>query len=256
MALGERADIRAAMREPDGPGAVAFDFTRTPTFEAALDGVTAVFLMRPPQMAKAEMFEPFLDAAVAAGVSRFVVLSVAGADRIKMLPHHGLEQAVMARTDDWTMLRPSDFMQNLETEHARTIREDNAVAVPAGEGRSAFVDVADVGAAAAACLLEEGHAGAGYHLTGPDALSFHDVAETLSDVLGRYIRYRPLSVARFIAERLKADEPLPKVLVMSALYTAQRLGKTDTVTREVERLLGRKAGTLRDYAEREKAVWL
>ena len=112
-ALGPRA--RPAARDPlDLADAVRFDFADASTHGPALDGVTAVFLMRPPAMASAAAFDPFLDAVERAGVRRVAVLSVRGAERTPVLPHHGLERQVMARDLDWTMLRPADFMQNLE----------------------------------------------------------------------------------------------------------------------------------------------
>lgn len=253
-ALGPRA--RPAARDPlDLAGAVRFDFADAATHGPALDGVTAVFLMRPPAMARAAAFDPFLDAMVHAGVRCIAVLSVRGAERAPLLPHHWLERHVMARDLDWTMLRPADFMQNLETVHRDDIRDRDEIAVPAGDGRSAFVDADDVAGAAATVLTQSGHARKGYALTGPASLTFGDVARDLSAALGRRVRYRPVSVARFVAERRGQGTPLALCAVMSALYTAQRLGAADGVTDDLPRLLGRPATAMAGYAARETATW-
>lgn len=161
----------------------------------------------------------------------------------------------MARGFDWTMLRPADFMQNLETVHRGGLRRRSEISVPAGNGRSAFVDVADVAAVAAKTLLEPGHSQRGYTLTGPEALSFHQIAQILSDVLGRPIRYRPPGVLRFIRDQHSEGVPLGMALVMTALYTVQRLGRADGLTDDVLRLLGRPPSDFRGYAERTKAIW-
>jgi uncharacterized protein YbjT (DUF2867 family) len=254
-ALRGRAPLRRAMRRPDGPDAVRFDFADPATHDAALDGAGAVFLMRPPAITRGAAFRPFLDAVVRHGIRRVAVLSVRGAERIRVLPHHAMEREVMARDLDWTMLRPSDFMQNLETVFRGDIRDRDEIALPAGGGRSPFVDVADVGAAAAETLLGPGHVRRGYDLTGPEALSFHDVAQTLSTVLGRPIRYRPLSVPRFVWERGRTGTPLPMALVMSALYTAQRLGRAGGPTDDLPRLLGRPATAFADWSREARKAW-
>ena len=251
-ALEGRVPVREAGHRP---GMVPFDLTDPGTYPAALDGVTAVFLMRPPQIAKGAAFRPFLDACVGRGIRRVAVLSVKGAERNRILPHHAMEREVMARPFDWTMLRPSDFMQNLETVHRDDIRRHGRIAVPAGRGASAFVDVADVGAAAARVLTEDGHDGAGYTLTGPEALGFDQVADVMTRVLGRPIRYEPPSVAGFVRARLAQGTPLGMALVMTALYSVQRFGGAAEVSGDLPALLGRPAGDLRSYVARNAGAW-
>ena len=251
-ALDGRLPLRCAGR---GPGGVPFDLLDPATFDAALDGVTSVFLMRPPQIASGAAFRPFLDACTARGIARMAVLSVKGAERNRVLPHHGMEQEVMRRGFEWTMLRPADFMQNLETVHRADIRERGQIAVPAGRGASAFIDVADVGAVAAKVLTEDGHAGHGYTLTGPEALTFTQVARIMSEVLCRQITYAPPWIAQFIARRRQEGTPLGMALVMTALYSVQRFGGAAEVTDDLIRLLGRPAGDLRSYVARRRTVW-
>ena len=146
-ALGPTSDVRGTCRAHESRAGrtqwTTFAFEKPESFSAALDGVSAVFLMRPPQMTEATAFRPFLAEMKARGIRRIVLLSVAGADRNPLLPHHSIEKLIQRPEFDWTILRPSDFMQNLETAHANAIRYRSEIAVPAGKGRSAFVDVAD-----------------------------------------------------------------------------------------------------------------
>jgi len=260
QALGPKVEVRGAYREPAilvGPTHwTAFAFEKPEGFEAALDGISAVFLMRPPQITKAAVFEPFLEELQARRIRRIVLLSVAGADRNPLLPHHGIEQLIQKPEFDWTILRPGDFMQNLETVHADAIRERHEIAVPAGSGRSAFIDVADIGAVGARVLTEMGHAGKAYHLTGPQALSFTEVTAILTEILGRPISYRRPSLWRFICDQRRAGAPLSLALVMTALYTIQRLGGAAEVTMDVEHLLGRKPTRFEAYAIRQRSSWL
>jgi uncharacterized protein YbjT (DUF2867 family) len=252
VALKGHAELRLAGH---GRGMVPLDFHDPATFDAALHGCATMFLMRPPQIASGRAFRPFLDAAIAAGVHRVVVLSVKGAKRNAVLPHHGLEREVKARNFVWTMLRPSDFMQNLETVHRAGICDRSEIAVPAGKGRSAFIDVGDVAAVAATTFIEPGHEGRGYTLTGSAALSFDDIAAIMSDVLGRPICYLSPGIRRFVKERRAEGTPLGMALVMSALYTVQRLGGASGTTDEVARLLGRPPVDFHTYAQRNRGMW-
>lgn len=251
-ALDQQAPIRCGGH---AQGMTRFNVLDSGTYAAALDGVTSVFLMRPPQIATGSAFGPFLDACEARGIKRIAVLSVRGAENNPILPHHGMEQEVMRRNFDWTVLRPADFMQNLETVHRDDILTRDKIAVPAGRGASAFVDVADIGAIAAKVLMECGHAGKGYTLTGPEALSFAQVACIMTDVLKRVITYDPPSIPQFIVRRRANGTPLSMALVMTALYSVQRLGGAAQVTDEVACLLGRSAGDLRSYIFRQRALW-
>ena len=234
---------------------MTFSLTDPASFPAALDGVSAVFLMRPSQITRASAFAPFLAALKANRIDRVVALSVKGAENNRLLPHHGMEMAIKQGGFAWTMIRPSDFMQNLETVHREEIRDRSEIAVPAGQGRSAFIDVDDIGEVIAKVMTQAGPEGRGYTLTGPEALSFTDVAATLSAVLGRRITYHPLGIARFVLEQHRRGQVLGLSLVMTMLYTVQRMGGADGVTGDLQALLGRPAGPLSAYVERHRALW-
>lgn len=258
--LRGRVPLRAAARRPPAPEPgvewVRFAFESPETFAPALSGVGAVFLMRPPQMARARDFAPFLDAAEAAGVRHVALLSVKGAERNPLLPHHRLERALRARRWQATMIRPSDFMQNLETVLREGLVERDEIAVPAGRGRSAFVDVEDVGEAVARVLSEPALAGRDATLTGPRALGFEEVARILGEARGRPVRYRPVGPLRFLRESRARGEARGLAAVMAALYTAQRLGLAAEVTPDLTALLGRPPTDLRAYAEHARDRFL
>lgn len=223
------------------------DFT---SFPSALKGADAIFLMRPPQIAESTLLEPFLKAAQHEGITRLVFLSVKGAEDNPILPHHGIERLIQKMGFDWTHIRPSDFMQNLETEHLDAILDSGVISVPAGSGKSAFIDVADVGAVIALTLLTPGHAGKGYTLTGPQALDFYEIAGILSAVMGRAIVYHPSSLLRFLTGHRTQKKPLVLRVVMAALYTLQRFGLAAGMTKTVRQLLGRPATSFQSYAHR------
>ncbi|MGY1667106.1 NmrA family NAD(P)-binding protein [Geodermatophilus sp. SYSU D00696] len=260
-ALG--ADVRAGARDPEraaaalpaGVPAVRLDLEDAGSWPAALDGVEALFLLRPPDVARVERLQPFLDAVVAAGVRRVVVLSVQAAGRNPLLPHRALEKRVEATGLAWTHLRPANFYQNLLTVHREEIRDRSRISVPAGNGRTAHVDVRDLAEVAAAALTGPGHEGRAYELTAREAPTFAEIAATLSAVLGRPVVYPHPGVVAFAREKLGEGTPPGMVLVMTLLFSTSRLGLAARTTGDLARLLGRDPTTLRQFVEDHADAW-
>ena len=237
----------------------SLDFTDASTFTSALNGVNRVLLVRPPQLADVDKyFKPFIDALKQANVKQVVFLSLQGVENNPVTPHHKIEKLIIEAGLPFTFLRPSFFMQNLSTTHHDEIRLRNEIFVPAGNGRTSFVDVRDIGAVAALALTNQTneHINKGYELTGSEALTYGEVATILTEVLGRTITYRDPSMLQFIWRKWQHEHtPLGFVLVMVALYTVSKLGKAAGLTEETERLLGRPPITFRQFAKDYKAVW-
>lgn len=242
----------------DGVEAVALDFTDPATWEQAYAGVRQVFLMRPPHLGKprTEML-PSLEAAKAAGVEHVVLLSLQGAEHNSVVPHHALEVWLRESGLSWTFVRAAFFMQNLTTTHLIDVRDHDTVMVPAGGGATAFVDVHDVAAVAAGALLEpERHRKAAWTPTGPEALTYAEIATTLTDVLGRPIRYPRPGLVRYARHaRRHLRMPWGMVAVTCAIYTMARLGRAGGLTDDVRTVTGRAPVSFREFAEREAPRW-
>ncbi|MFO7678850.1 MAG: SDR family oxidoreductase [Chloroflexota bacterium] len=235
---------------------VILDFTNPATYEAAFAGVGKMFLMRPPHIANIKRdMKPLMDYAAEAGVEQVVFLSLLGAEKNKFVPHAKVEDLLLAGQTPYTLLRCGFFMQNLSTTHRQEISEHDEIFIPAGGGKTAFIDVRDIAAVAAKTLTEPGHAGQAYALTGTEALAYDQVAEMMSDVLQRPIRYRRPSLARFAWRFWRQGRPLSYVAVVSAIYTTTRLGMAERVTTEAADLLGRPPGSMYQFIVDEAAVW-
>jgi uncharacterized protein YbjT (DUF2867 family) len=256
--------VRAAVRDPAklgelalrGATPVAFDFNDPRTFGPALENIGGVFLMRPPAVTDIRgTIDPFVRAAKAAGVRRVVVLSLQGAEKNRLVPHAKMEASVAASGIPWTFLRAGFFMQNLSTTHRADIVEHDEIFVPAGAGKTAFIDTRDIAAVAAKALLDGSDASKAHDLTGSEALGYAEVAATFSEVLGRRIRYADPSPLRFAARWLKRGASIPYIAVMTAIYTVARLGLAGRVTSDVTELLGRPPIKMRRFAEEHRHVW-
>ena len=240
--------VRARRRLGAGIEYLPFDFARPETY-SAFNGVDSLFLVRPPEIADVRhLIAPAIEAAQRAGVRRVVFLSILGVERNPIVPHYRIEKALRESGMAWTSLRASYFMQNLDTVHRDDLRR-GAIVVPAGSGKTSFIDVRDIAAVGALALTTDGHENRGYALTGARALSYFEVARQFTAVLGRPVVYRNPAPLAYLRHMRRQGYPWPFALITLALYTTARLGLAAAVTDDVARLLGRPPISLRRYIE-------
>lgn len=258
--LRRGARVRVLARHPEKarqafadapPSQIEFgtlEFGKRPTYLNAFDGLDKLFVLRPPAVSQVskDMF-PALDVALGAGVRHFVLLSLQGADRLPFTPHAQLEKHLGGNGAAHTFLRPSFFMQNLTTTHLPELKK-GIIAVPAGNGRTSFVDADDVGEAAAVVLTEGGHENRAYELTGPDALTYREVAEIFTRVTGHLYRSTDPNPLAFYRQMRGHGAGLGETLVMEGIYATARLGLAKHVSDDLPALLGRPAHSVEDFA--------
>lgn len=252
------AEVRPASRGNRDPAGVSFDFTDPATWGPAFTGVQSMFLVRPPQVAAVRReLVPALADARSRGVRRVVLLSVQGAGRVPVLPHAGIERWLRRSGMSWTFLRPSYFDQNLTTVLAADIRDRDEIVVPAGGGRTAFVDAHDVAAVAAAALLDPlRHTSRIWTPTSGESLTYEQVAAVLSGVLGRTITYRRPSIPDYVRHaRTVLDLDPAMTAATTVIHATAHLGVAGHLTGDVRAVTGRAPTNLREFALRERAVW-
>ena len=225
-----------------------FDFTDPATWGAALADVDRVFLMRPPHISNIKRdMEPFLDAVTRHGLVHLSFLSVQGAESNSIVPHHKVGQAIMTRDLPYSLFRPTFFMQNLTTTHLKEIREEHRIFVPAGDGKTNFVDARDIAEVIVTALCAPPDSSAAYTITGDAELTYHQIAERLSAHLPYSVEYEPARMIPFFRYHTKRGLKFGKVLVMYALYSVTRMGKAGTRTPELRELLDRAPRTLDEF---------
>lgn len=256
--LSTRPDLefRVASRQTPQPrGTVntcAMDFFDRSTWESALTGVDRLFLLfpLPGNRAAREAIIPFIAAAERAGCRHVVYVSVFGADRARIVPHYKVEAALRRSSMTWTVLRCSFFMQNLHrslSTHGDDISRGELF-IPAGRGRTTFLDARDAAAVAARILSDPGgHLNTVYELTGPAALTMDDVAAELSEALGHPVRYTDPGLITFARRLRRRGVRWGIIMFMSAVYTLTRLGLNQPITDDVASLLGRPPRTLTEF---------
>jgi uncharacterized protein YbjT (DUF2867 family) len=256
--LRERgAHVRAATRHP-GPDAgadVFFDWDDPVTYPAALDGISRLYLLRPPRAAGAlPLIEQFLAAARAAGVHRIVLLHSMVTGPAGM-PE--IARAVAETAPEWAILQPSWFMQNFTGTHptAIALRERGEIATATGNGRVGFVDARDIAAAAAQTLLAPEPPNARYVLTGPETLSYPQIAAIITEITGRPVRHTALTADQLTARWAAAGLPESLARTAADLDIAISRGEYDYTTLAVKDLTGQQPRSFPDFASAHRDTW-
>ncbi|GGM11731.1 NmrA family NAD(P)-binding protein [Promicromonospora citrea] len=238
--------------------------TTSRVLAGAFAGAHAVFLV--PSAVRASRLplqRAAVDAAVLAGVRHVVHVSSVGAgpDAVSAVARDDwLTEQYLRGTDlSWTVLRASVFHRTLTfAVHTEASGADGAgvLQAPAGDGRVASVSHDDVADVATAVLLDEDqgrHTRRTYHLTGPEALAFDEVAAALAEATGRPIRYVPQTVeqARALFYRSTSAEVEDWITLCQAIER----GDLARVSPDVGHLAGRRARSLADWLDDYPAEW-
>jgi uncharacterized protein YbjT (DUF2867 family) len=249
-ALLERdRDVRVLVRNVDagrrlfaGAAELAIgDFADPQSLRAALDGVESVFLSCADDPRRVAWEKAAIDAAAAVGVRKIVKLSSLVAEPghpVAFWDWHGqVEAHLRASGVPAVYLHSSFFMSNLLAAAGQVAGEGRLYA-PAGNARIAMIDPRDVGAAAAAVLAEDGHAGRTYVLTGPAAITHAEIADALTAATGREVEF--VDVPDEGARQAMIEAGLPDFVAQQivAIYAHARQGVAAGATGTVETLTG------------------
>lgn len=258
-------EVKAAVRDVDKSGKVfkdldvdlvKFDFLDPSTFDNALEGVEGIFLMRPPQLAQPEKdMLPFLEFAKAKGGKKIVFISLLGVEKNPIVPHRKIENMLRQLGIPYCFLRPSFFMQNLNTNHREEIKERSELFIPAGRAKTSFIDTRDIARAAAITLTDDKYDNKAFTLTGKEAIDYFKVAHIMTEVLGKTIVYKNPGLLNFRRERIRRGTPKEFANVMMFLYLMTKLGTAKDVTSDLEKLIGREPISFREYVKDFKHCW-
>ncbi|MCB1692068.1 MAG: ergot alkaloid biosynthesis protein [Pseudomonadales bacterium] len=254
---GNDIECIAASRRGGDQGSVRFDWFDAGTWETALRGITSAYLVAPTGAPyPEEVMVPFIERAIASGTSRFVLLSASLLERGD--PGLGQVHAWLAESEvNWSVLRPSWFMDNFaEGRHLRDVREHSRIISATGSARVGFISSEDIARAAVALLSDPAAQSGDYILTGPEPISYGDVARTMSELIGRDIEHTSVPVEKLILELKEAGLPVQYARMLAGLDTLIASGAEDRATPCVEQLTGREPESFAAFAVRHAPLWL
>ena len=252
-----RDEAKAADLKAAGVELVVGDIADANTVKRGMDGADKAFLLLPNGEQQEANEKQFTDLAVASGVRQLVKMSsmeaVADAETPIPRAHWASEEYIRASGLDWTMVKPNFFMQNLLAS-APTIKGQRKFFLPMGNGTTGMADARDIGAVCAEVLTGDGHAGQSCEITGPEVLSFYDVADRFSEVLGEKVEYVPLPMEQFRDKMTGILVPWHLNAVCELFREIAEIG-LDHTTDTFRQLIGRDPISLKQFIEDHVAIF-
>jgi len=256
-----RNEAKAADLEAAGVELVVGDVSDAGTVRRALQGAEKAFLTLPNGENQLAQEKQFTDLAVAAGVKHLVKMSsmeaVAHAETPIPRAHWAVEEHIrasgLASGMAWTMVKPNFFMQNLLSS-AASIKTNRKFSLPMGDGTTGMADIRDIGAVCAEVLTGDGHAGKSYEITGPEVLTFAEVAERFSAVLGVKIEYVPMPMEQFRTRMTGVLQPWHLNAVCELFREIAEIG-LDHTTDTFRKLLGREPRSVTQFIQEHSALF-
>lgn len=246
----------SAKKLPRGVATEVGDFDDTIALQRAFADIEAVYALTPVNPKSVEWMQRLVEVAKQADVRRFVKLSgmTAGPDSpAGLIRDHGASDDYLRRSGlTYTIVQPNSFMQNMFWS-IDSIRSHGAFYQPTGDARQSLVDIADVAAVVVKALTERGHENKTYVLTGPESLSFQEVADKIAAAIGKPVQYVP--VPRVAAEQSMLQSGMPGWMAHTLVefYGAMATGAFAGITGDIERLLARPATSFDAFIARHVA---
>ena len=257
------ARVRALVRNPEkakalgaGVEIVKGDLGDAASVAAAMQGVGKLFLLVSAGPEMVQQQSNAIQAAKKAGVKQIVKLSAIGAQKGSKLSlgnWHGLtEEELKSSGVPYTILQPHSFMQNFLMQ-AGSVKGQGALYGASGEGKIAFIDTRDIADVAAKVLTSNGHEGKTYLLTGPEALTYGQVAEKLGKAVGKPVKYVDVPPAEQQKSLLAMGLPdwlAADLAGMSAVFAKGGGARVSSAVKDITGKLGRTVDNFaRDFAK-------
>lgn len=250
-ALAEKTvPLRALVRDPAKAQALADlgielvqgDLSDAASIKRALDGVDKAFLLMANVEEQLECEKRFIDCAKAAGVSQLVKLSAIEADashsNLLKIYHGASEDYLKASGVGYTILRGNVFMQYM-LYFKPVIEATGAFYVPRADAKMAMVDVRDIAQVAAQVLTQDGHQGKTYTLTGPEVITFGDVAAAFSEAMGKDVGCVQIPEDAYKDALVNAGQNEWTATAVAEEFVLLGDGSADELTGDVEAITGK-----------------
>jgi uncharacterized protein YbjT (DUF2867 family) len=252
-----RDSQKAIARYQDQVEIFVGDLENPETLKPALEGANALLLVTVGHNLTAQD-EMVAKAAKIAGVARLVKLSSYDAREQNCgtgVWHAQGESAIRATGIPWAFVQPSGFMSNALF-WATSIRSNSVLRTATGDGKVAFIHPDDIADVVTEALLSEAYLEESLPITGPEALSYAEMASKIGKVIGRSIGFESISEEEARQQQVGRGVSYPLVEAHLSIFRAIREGRLTTVTDAVERVLGRRPLTFDQWAKENAAAFV
>jgi NAD(P)H dehydrogenase (quinone) len=230
------------------------DFDDPKTLTAAFSGVDRLLIISASNATgkREDQHDAAMRVAKEAGVKHIVFTSMPRVDAVSHpagLPaqeYRAAETSLKRIGLGWTILRNAPYAELHVVERLPELFGAGRVVTNAGEGRAPFISRRDCAAVASAALVSDGHEGQTYDVSGPESLTWRDVTQLTSYVVGRNIEYVAVDDRTYRAQTLAAGAPPLLADALTAMGIAMREGYFDVRSDAVARFTGRQPTSLRE----------
>lgn len=254
--VGDRLqNIKIPVRLGSRNGHPPFNWDENGNWEQVLTGTESVYITFQPDLAVPQAIEKirlFTTIAITTRVKKLVLLSGRGEKEAQ-----ACEQIIMQSGLDWTIIRSSWFMQNFSESFLLDSILKGEVVLPVIQSLEPFVDADDIADVAVAALTDQKHSGKIYELTGADLMSFQSATSQIAAALNRTIAYTEISMQDYVAALKSYQLPDDYIELIQYLFTEVLDGRNESLTSDIENVLGRKPTTFSEYVFKtaKNGVW-
>jgi uncharacterized protein YbjT (DUF2867 family) len=255
-AMSRAREEAARINHLKGGEIVIADFNDRNSLERALEGITHAFLLTNSSAKAKHLQANFVQVARKVKLEHIVKQSQykASVDSpVRFLRYHAaIEQKIREAGINFTFLRPNLFMQGLFGFKDSIIHKGTFFAT-LGDAKVSLVDIRDIATVAAETLQGTAHYNKIYSLTGPEALTHCELANQLSEALGRPVTYVNTSDDEMLEALLNAGFPEWQAHGLIEDYAHYGRGEAEATTDTVQQVTGHPPHPfedfVRDYAE-------
>ena len=247
--LGKNIRIGSRTENP------SFDWGKSETWGKSLEGMDMVYITFQPDLAvpgATKIIEDFTSLAVKNGIKKMVLLSGKGEREAERC-----EQIVMKAGVNWTIVRASWFNQNFSESFLLDPILAGHVALPKSEIPIPFVDTDDIADVVVEALIDDKHNRKIYQLTGPRQLTFKQVIEEISTIVGRNIKFDSITLDEYSKILKQYQVPENYIWLINYLFKEVLVNENSSVSNDIEKVLGRKSKDFIEYAKETAStgVW-
>jgi uncharacterized protein YbjT (DUF2867 family) len=244
-----RNEVKAGPLKDLGAEVVTGDLDKPATILPAVRNVDKIYLLTWNGETQLRQAENVINAAKHEGVSHIIRHSMWGPENSRIIKQgYEIEEMVKSSGLQWTILKPTFFMQNTMMA-AQTISSDGVIYWDMKDGKLAMIDMRDIADSAVAVITGKGHEGKSYILTGPEAISFTDVAKTFSKVLHKEVNY--VNVPGEASLQAMTGMGMPEWIAKGYVELMEGFSENfaNSTTKNVEILAGHPARSFEQFAD-------
>jgi uncharacterized protein YbjT (DUF2867 family) len=234
------------------------DFGQRDSWARALDGIAAVFNITVPHPAAVDWNASFLECARQSGVAHVVQLSGMNVSPSSTTAFHRqmsqCDEALKASGLAYTILQPNVFHQNM-LRMSEPIRTQGRFRSAVGDAQISMIDVRDIAEVAIKALAEDGHARKVYVLTGPEPITYFDVARFLSRAVGKPIEYEAIEEEQAVGQMVRSGLPEAVARSRVGVHRSFSSGAFARVTSDVQQVLHRTPRSFSEFANDHAAAF-